>query len=79
MAAADPTKDLGSFGSLQRKSSSGTNRLSSAVHRDGTNEVKQSDLYLTELLSYSLDRLRKVWHGGTGLWLVHHATSPYAR
>jgi hypothetical protein len=64
MAAPESTRDTIALGTLQRKSSSGTNR--SFAHREGNNDGKQSDLYFTELLSYSLDRLRKVMCGGCG-------------
>jgi hypothetical protein len=50
---------------LQRRGSSGAGTPASPLHRAtsaaaGGDPSRQSDVYLTELLSYSLDRLRKV-------------------
>jgi hypothetical protein len=59
---------------LLPRGQSGLPRLSSVVPGaaagDPNASNKQSDMYITELLSYSLDRLRKVWALGRVITLL---------
>jgi hypothetical protein len=59
---------------LLPRGQSGLPRLSSVVPGaaagDPNASNKQSDMYITELLSYSLDRLRKVWALGNVITLL---------